>query len=171
MRVVKTFPEQVRVIENVWIPMRDGIRLAARIWMPEDAERNPVPAILEYIPYRKRDFTRPRDEPIHHYFAGHGYAASALDMRGSGDSDGCCSTNIMPQEQDDAVDAIAWIAAQPWCDGNVGMIGISWGGFNSLQVAARAAAGAQSHHHRCARPTTATPTTFTTWAAACSTKT
>ena len=117
--------------------MSDGCRLAARIWLPEDAETHPVPAVLEYIPYRKRDFTRGRDEPMHAYFAGHGYAAVRLDLRGSGDSDGVLRDEYLAQEQDDAVEAIRWIAAQPWCTGAVGMMGKSWGGFNALQVAAR----------------------------------
>lgn len=137
MKVVESFPEGVRVIENVWIPMRDGIHLAARLWMPEDAEDNPVPAILEYMPYRKRDFTRLRDEPLHHYFAGHGYVGVRLDVRGTGDSEGILRDEYLEEEQDDAIDAIEWLTRQPWCDGNVGMIGLSWGGFNSLQVAAR----------------------------------
>ncbi|MDX1755704.1 MAG: CocE/NonD family hydrolase [Marinobacter sp.] len=137
MRVVETFPEPVRVIENAWIPMRDGVRLAARVWMPEDAEQNPVPAILEYMPYRKRDFTRLRDEPLHHYFAGHGYIGVRLDVRGTGDSEGLLRDEYLAQEQDDAIDAIEWLTQQPWCDGKVGMIGLSWAGFNSLQVAAR----------------------------------
>ncbi len=117
--------------------MSDGCRLAARIWLPEEAETHPVPAILEYIPYRKRDFTRGRDEPMHAYFAGHGYAAVRLDLRGSGDSDGVLLDEYLIQEQEDAVEAIRWIAAQPWCTGAVGMMGKSWGGFNALQVAAR----------------------------------
>ncbi|HKJ08351.1 MAG TPA: CocE/NonD family hydrolase, partial [Gammaproteobacteria bacterium] len=136
MKVVERFPRKVRVVENVWIPMSDGCRLAARIWLPEDAEQRPVPAVLEYMPYRKRDFTRLRDEPLHYYFAGHGYASIRLDLRGSGDSDGLLLDEYLPQELDDAVEAIHWIAAQPWCSGAVGMMGISWGGFNALQVAA-----------------------------------
>ena len=130
------FPNPIREIENTFIPLADGTRLAARLWLPEDAERNPVPAILEYIPYRKRDFMRLRDEPMHRYYAGHGYAAVRVDLRGSGDSDGILEDEYLPREQLDAVEAIAWIANQPWCDGNVGMTGISWGGFNALQVAA-----------------------------------
>jgi len=137
MRVVEDFPREVRVIENVWIPMSDGCRLAARIWLPVDAEQRPVPAVLEYMPYRKRDFTRLRDEPLHSYMAGYGYASIRLDLRGTGDSEGLLRDEYLPQEQDDAVEAIAWIAAQPWCSGEVGMFGISWGGFNALQVAAR----------------------------------
>ncbi|MCH4564928.1 CocE/NonD family hydrolase [Halomonas sp. EGI 63088] len=116
--------------------MSDGIRLAARVWLPTDAEHSPVPAILEYMPYRKRDFTRLRDEPLHRYFAGHGYACIRLDLRGSGDSDGLLLDEYLQQELDDAVDAIDWLVAQPWCNGEVGMMGISWGGFNALQVAA-----------------------------------
>ncbi|QBQ53481.1 CocE/NonD family hydrolase [Nitrosococcus wardiae] len=136
MKVVTSFPHRVREIENCWIPMSDGCRLAARIWLPEDATQSPVPAIFEYIPYRKRDFTRPRDEPMHHYFAGHGYAAVRVDVRGSGDSDGLLLDEYLQQEQDDAIEVIRWIASQPWCSGAIGMMGISWGGFNSLQVAA-----------------------------------
>jgi putative CocE/NonD family hydrolase len=117
--------------------MSDGVRLAARIWLPDDAEDDPVPAILEYIPYRKGDAFAVRDSHHHPYFAGHGYAAVRLDLRGSGDSDGILLDEYLPQEQDDAVEAIAWLAEQPWCTGAVGMIGISWGGFNGLQVAAR----------------------------------
>src|SRR5262249_1121190 len=136
-RIVREFPRRVRVIENEWIPLADGTRLAARLWLPEDAERNPVPALLEYLPYRKRDGTRLRDDPTHRYFAGHGYACARGDIRGTGDSDGLIADEYMPQEQDDALEVIAWLAAQPWCSGVVGMYGISWGGFNGLQVAAR----------------------------------
>ncbi|CAN5172747.1 CocE/NonD family hydrolase [soil metagenome] len=96
-----------------------------------------MPAILEYLPYRKRDFTRARDEPMHHYFAGCGYAAIRVDVRGSGDSDGRLTDEYSAAEQNDALEIIAWIAEQAWCTGSVGMMGISWGGFNALQVAAR----------------------------------
>jgi putative CocE/NonD family hydrolase len=135
-RAVVSLPQPVKLIENTWIPLADGVRLAVRIWMPVDAEQNPVPAVLEYIPYRKSDGTAIRDRVIHEYFAGHGYAAVRVDMRGSGDSDGLLLDEYLPQEQQDALEVIAWIASQPWCTGNVGMMGISWGGFNSLQVAA-----------------------------------
>ncbi len=137
MRIVAEFPVAVRVIENVWIPLSDGVRLAARIWLPEDAEAGSVPALLEYLPYRKRDSTRLRDGPMHHYQAGYGYACVRVDIRGSGDSDGLIHDEYLRQEQEDAIEVIAWLARQPWCDGKVGMFGISWGGFNALQVAAR----------------------------------
>ncbi|MFO1056917.1 MAG: CocE/NonD family hydrolase [Dongiaceae bacterium] len=137
MDVVERFPHEVREVDTAWIPLADGTRLAARLWLPADAEARPVPAILEYIPYRRRDGTAIGDRPTHLWFAGHGYAAVRVDMRGSGDSDGILLDEYLKQEQDDALEVIAWIAAQPWCSGAVGMMGISWGGFNSLQVAAR----------------------------------
>jgi uncharacterized protein len=117
--------------------MRDGARLGARIWLPERAETHPLPAIMEYIPYRKRDITRARDAHNHSYLAGHGYVCVRVDMRGSGDSDGVLTDEYTAQELEDGVDAVAWIAAQAWCNGKVGMMGISWGGFNSMKVAAR----------------------------------
>ena len=127
----------VREIENIWIPMPDGCRLAARLWMPAPASAGPAPAIIEYIPYRKRDGTRERDEAMHRYFAAHGYAALRIDLRGSGESDGVLHDEYLDQELDDGVAAIDWIARQPWCNGRIGMIGKSWGGFNALQIASR----------------------------------
>ena len=131
------FPRPVRRVEHFWLPLSDGTRLAARMWLPEDAEDRPVPAIVEYIPYRQRDFTLPRDEAIHPWFAGHGYAAIRIDTRGAGNSEGLPMDEYAAREQDDMVEALAWIAARPWCSGRVGMIGISWGGFSALQTAAR----------------------------------
>ncbi|WP_300513814.1 CocE/NonD family hydrolase [Aliiroseovarius sp.] len=116
------------------IILSDGTRLSARIWRPADG--TPVPAILEYLPYRKRDGTCARDALTHPYFAARGYACIRVDMRGNGDSEGLMTDEYAPQEQADALEVIDWLAAQPWCDGNVGMMGISWGGFNALQVAA-----------------------------------
>jgi len=136
MTVISRFSNSVRRVEHFWITLKDGCRLAARMWLPDDAESHPVPAILEYIPYRKRDGTRGRDEPMHHYFAGHGYAAIRVDLRGSGESDGLMHDEYAQQELDDGCEVIAWVAAQKWCSGAVGMMGKSWGGFNCLQVAA-----------------------------------
>jgi uncharacterized protein len=127
----------VQLQEHLWIPLSDGCRLGARLWLPEAAAHGKVPAVLEYIPYRKRDGTRARDDPMHGYFAEQGYAALRVDMRGSGESDGHLADEYLPQEQDDALEVIAWIAAQPWCTGAVGLQGKSWGGFNALQIAAR----------------------------------
>ncbi len=125
----------VREIENAWIALADGTRLAARIWLPADAA--PVPAILEYLPYHKRDGTYDRDALTYPWFAAHGYAGVRVDLRGSGESDGLLCDEYASQEQDDVLEVIAWIARQPWCSGAIGMMGISWGGFNALQVAAR----------------------------------
>ena len=136
MRIVESGPRTIREVAHFQIPMSDGVRLAARMWLPEDAASDPVPAIVEYIPYRKRDGTL-RDAILHPYFAMHGYAAIRIDLRGSGDSDGLMHDEYLKQEQDDCLEAFRWIAAQPWCTGRIGMTGISWGGFNALQVAAR----------------------------------
>ena len=135
--VVTGFPRKVRSVENFFISLRDGTKLAAKMWLPEDSETNPVPVILEYLPYRKRDGTRRRDQGLHMYFAGHGYASVRLDIRGSGDSDGLIEDEYSVQEQLDGCEAIEWLSKQSWCDGQVAMIGISWGGFNGLQIAAR----------------------------------
>ncbi len=134
---IATTAAKVREIENVWIPMPDGARLAARVWLPVGAEQNPVPAIWNYCPYFKRSFTRLGDDMRFPYYAARGYACVRVDIRGSGDSDGRPMDEYVKQEQDDALEVIKWIAAQPWCSGAVGMEGISWSGFNSLQVAAR----------------------------------
>ena len=138
MQRVTEFPREVREIENTWIPLSDGTRLAARIFLPADAEQDPVPAILEYMPYRKRDLLRPRDEPIHKYFAGHGYAGVRVDLRCAGDSDGILRDEFIKQEQDDSIEVIEWLALQPWCTGAVGMFGKSWSGFSGLIAALRA---------------------------------
>jgi uncharacterized protein len=137
MKTKTDYPRPIREIENFWIPMSDGARLAARMWIPVDAEANPVPAVLEYIPYRKNDGTAQRDALHHPYFAGHGYASVRVDMRGSGESDGILYDEYLKQEQDDALEVITWLACQPWCTGAVGIVGKSWGGFNGLQIAAR----------------------------------
>src|SRR5436309_5028257 len=137
MQTITDFPRKVKEIENLWIPMSDGVKLAARMWIADDAEEKPVPAILEYLPYRKRDGTYERDALTHPYLAGHGYAGVRVDLRGSGESEGLLFDEYAPQEQDDGLEVIAWLAAQPWCSGVVGMMGISWGGFNGLQIAAR----------------------------------
>ena len=136
MRIRRDLPHEVQRVEHVGVRMRDGVHLSARLWLPEGAEEDPVPAVLELIPYRKRDHSRPRDAQMHSWFAGNGIAAVRVDIRGSGDSEGVLTDEYLQSELDDAVELIAWIAEQPWCSGAVGMMGISWGGFNALQVAA-----------------------------------
>ena len=147
----ETDTPEIEVHETVWIPMPDGTRLAARLWLPASARRTPLPCLLEYIPYRRRDRTRMRDESMHPHFAAAGYASIRVDIRGYGDSDGLSEDEYSDQETQDGHDVIAWLAEQDWCDGNVGMMGKSWSGFNSLQVAARrppAAGSPAARRHR-----------------------
>jgi len=129
------YPYDVEVVEHVWVPLADGTRLAAKLWLPAGA--GPMPAVFCYLPYRKNDGVAAGDDQEMRYTAGHGYAGVRIDIRGTGDSDGIIEDEYSEQEQLDGVEAIAWIAAQPWCNGAVGMTGYSWGGFSSLQLAAR----------------------------------
>ncbi|MGK5499790.1 CocE/NonD family hydrolase [Streptomyces sp. URMC 125] len=137
MRHVTNLPHAVKEEEYVRIPVSGGIHLAARIWRPVSSDTEPVPAVLEYIPYRRRDLTSVRDSVHHPYIAGHGYACVRVDLRGTGDSEGVLRDEYLEVEQTDAEDVLAWLAEQPWCDGSTGMMGISWGAFAALQVAAR----------------------------------
>jgi predicted acyl esterase len=81
--------------------------------LPNEAEKKPVPAVLEYIPYRRRDGTRVRDDERHAWLAAQGYVCARVDITGSGDSDGCLRDEYVKQEQDDACEIIAWLAKQP----------------------------------------------------------
>src|SRR6185436_19574292 len=132
---VRDFCDRVEVIELAWIPMPDGRKLAARLFLPKK-RKNPIPAILEYIPYRRRDGSRIGDDEMHIWFAAQGYGAARVDISGMGDSDGVVEDEYAEREQNDALTIIEWLGNQSWCSGAVGMIGISWGGFNGLQVAA-----------------------------------
>lgn len=136
--VMKNTLRDIEELPDLGITLSDGTRLSTRAWRPVDAAAHPVPVILEYLPYRKRDGTCARDALTHPYFAARGYACLRVDMRGNGDSYGLMEDEYTQQELDDAVEVINWAAAQPWCTGTVGMMGISWGGFNGLQVAAMA---------------------------------
>ncbi len=137
VRTLESLPYDIEVIPHTWIPLADGTRLSAKVWLPRGAEDASVPAVLEYLPYRKNDATAIDDSVRHPWLAGHGYAAVRVDIRGSGDSEGVLLDEYHPQERLDCLEVLRWIAAQPWCTGNLGMMGISWGGFNSLQVAAQ----------------------------------
>src|SRR5690606_32989777 len=121
---------QFTVLDNEWITVRDGTQLAARIWMPRQAASQPVPSVLELLPYRKRNGTAPRDESTYPAIAAAGIAGVRVDIRGSGESEGVIDGEYTPRELSDACEVIEWIARQPWSNGNVGMMGISWGGFN-----------------------------------------
>uniref|UniRef100_A0AAU2VPL7 CocE/NonD family hydrolase n=1 Tax=Streptomyces sp. NBC_00008 TaxID=2903610 RepID=A0AAU2VPL7_9ACTN len=135
MHIETAFPYET-TREDLYIPLPDGTRLYARIWRPVTDE--PVPALLEYLPYRLSDWTAPRDWQRHPWYAGHGYASVRVDVRGHGNSEGLPGDEYDAQELADGVAVIHWLAQQEWCSGRVGMFGISWGGFNSLQIAALA---------------------------------
>jgi predicted acyl esterase len=118
----------------VWIPMTDGTRLAATLYLPAaDAE---CPAVLEALPYRKDDLTAGYRPEYVRLRDDHGYAVVRVDVRGTGSSEGVATDEYPPQEQQDLSEVIAWIASQPWCTGAVGMYGTSYSGFNSLHLAA-----------------------------------
>ncbi|MBE0461802.1 MAG: CocE/NonD family hydrolase, partial [Candidatus Aminicenantes bacterium] len=126
-------------IKRDWLTMSDGVRLSVTYFKPivrEKDERFPV--LFEFLPYRKDDLFYLRDYPIYSYFARRGYVMAKVDIRGTGSSEG----RVPPREYsepelEDAVDIIGQLSRAPWSNGNVGMWGISWGGFNAIQVAMR----------------------------------
>lgn len=127
---------------EAWIPMKDGVRLAANLFMPEGATGNSAkadekfPVILEYLPYRKDDWGLARDWSFYPYFVRRGYVIAAVDIRGTGASEGVPPDREYSDiEHEDGMQVIDWLSKQPWSNGNVGMFGISWGGFNSIQMA------------------------------------
>lgn len=137
MRHRTELPHRVREVRDVRAKMSDGCVLAGRLWLPEGEEREPAPAIFEFLPYRKGDATAERDALNGGWLAGHGFAFVRFDMRGTGDSEGLMRDEYLPREQRDGVEIVEWIAAQPWCTGRVAMMGLSWGAFSGLQVAAQ----------------------------------
>jgi len=126
-------------LENSWIPMKDGARLSVTLYMPDGAKAGEkFPAVLEYHPYRKDDAMAGRDYSLYTYFARRGFACARVDIRGFGTSEGVpTDREYSEQEQLDGLQIITWLAHQSWSNGNVGMMGISWSGFNSLQLAMR----------------------------------
>ena len=137
MKIIQSFPFSVQRISHCWIPVRTGERLAASLWLPDVPESERVPAILEYIPYRRRDYSASRDEANHGYLAGHGYACLRVDVRGTGDSDGIHTEQWSEDYDRDAEDVLGWIAEQSWSNGRVGMMGLSWGANTGLRMASR----------------------------------
>lgn len=118
--------------------MQDNIHLAADIYWPTGYRKGDVyPVLLEYIPYRK-DESRGRNYPLYSYFLDNDYIVARVDIRGTGNSEGKVIPNEYSDiELDDGEEVIEWLANQSWSNGKVGMFGISWGGFNSIQMAMR----------------------------------
>ena len=167
VRVVREFPRRVDVREQVWIPLADGTRLAARIWLPDDAEADPVPAVLEYLPYRLNDGTASGDHQQMGWFAGHGYAGVRVDIRGTGESDGVYATSTPRRSRRTRS------RSSPGSPPSRGARRGRHDGLllERLQRACRSRRARppalQADRHRATRATTATPTTSTTAAASC----
>jgi putative CocE/NonD family hydrolase len=129
----------VAALRDVRIPVSDGLELSANLWLPEPLPDGSgpaaFPAILEMIPYRKDDWRAASDEARGEYLAARGYAFCRLDVRGTGSSPGIALDEYTARETQDGAEAVEWLASQPWCTGKVGMWGISYGGFTSIQVA------------------------------------
>jgi putative CocE/NonD family hydrolase len=125
-------------ITEVRITMSDGVQLAADIYWPAGADKKDrFPILLEYIPYRK-DESRARNYSLYSYFLENGYLVVRVDMRGTGNSEGITIPyEYSDIELDDGEEVIDWLSQQEWSTGSVGMFGISWGGFNSIQMAMR----------------------------------
>jgi len=123
---------------EVWIPMPDGIRLAADLYRPTGGDPGEkFPILLEYDPYRKDD-SRGGRYSIYSYFVAHGYIVARVDIRGTGRSEGrLVPHEYSKQELDDGEKIIEWLSQQEQSNGNVGMFGLSWSGFNSIQMAVR----------------------------------
>ncbi|HWD46181.1 MAG TPA: CocE/NonD family hydrolase, partial [Actinomycetota bacterium] len=120
-----------------WIPMEDGVRLAASLFLPASVEAGgAAPVVLEALPYRKDDATASYRPEYERLCGEYGYAVARVDLRGTGSSEGRATDEYPASEQDDLCQVIGWLAAQPWSTGAVGMYGTSYSGFNSLQVAA-----------------------------------
>jgi len=125
-------------LQEAWIPMPDGVRLAVDLYSPNGVKAGErLPVLLEYLPYRKTE-SRSRNYGLYSYFVERGYIVARVDIRGTGNSEG----RLIPHEYSDIEHqdgeiVIDWLSRQPWSNGNVGMFGISWGGFNAIQMAAR----------------------------------
>ncbi len=124
-------------IREVFIPMPDGIRLAADLYVPENMPSAKLPVLLEYLPYRKDEGRRNRFG-LFSYFVKSGYIVARVDIRGTGRSQGrLVPYEYSEEEQEDGEVVIGWLSKQSFCNGSVGMFGISWGGFNAIQMAMR----------------------------------
>ena len=138
-------------IKYDWLIMKDGIRLSVTYFFPEISHKKKFPILFEFLPYRKDDYFYMRDYPLYSYFARRGYIIAKVDIRGTGSSEG----KVPPREYseielNDAVEIIKQLSEAPWSNGKVGMWGISWSGFNAIQVAMRNPKGLTSIMASCA---------------------
>lgn len=124
---------QLKIDRHIFVPVSDGTRIALTVYMPDGDE--PFPTVVESLPYRKDDDCTARDYSTFAYLASRGIAGVRIDVRGTGASTGTIENEYLPVEQQDNVEILDWIIQQPWSNGKVGMWGISWGGFSSLQTA------------------------------------
>lgn len=125
---------------EAWVRMDDGVRLAATVFHPDSTGRpgdEPQPVLLEALPYRKDDATASYRSEYERLADEGRYHVARVDIRGTGSSGGIATDEYTEREQRDLEAVIAWLAAQPWSSGAVGMYGTSYSGFNSLQLAAR----------------------------------
>jgi uncharacterized protein len=116
-----------------WLTMPDGVRLAADLYRPEGD--GPFAVLLEALPYRKDDLTAGYRPEYRRLAAEGGFVVCRVDLRGTGSSGGDATDEYPEIEQQDLAEVIAWLAAQPWSNGRVGMFGTSYSGFNSIQMA------------------------------------
>ena len=125
----------VRIDRRVFVTMADGVRVALTLYLPDGLGDGPFPAVVESVPYRKdEDFFGP-DWRTYAYLAQRGIAGVRVDVRGTGASEGIATDEYTAREMADTLEILTWAAGQDWSNGNVGMWGISWGGFSSLQAA------------------------------------
>jgi putative CocE/NonD family hydrolase len=126
-----TAPDPTPVVE-VGIPMRDGVELAADVYLPVEAAR-PAPAIVTITPYDKSSGLLITAEA--RYYQENGYAFVAVDCRGRGKSEG--EWRAIVNDHEDGHDVVEWVAAQPWCTGKVGMTGLSYMGWTQWAAASQ----------------------------------
>lgn len=125
----------VRIDRKVFVPMDDGVRIALTVYLPDAPGDGPYPTVVESLPYRKDDEFMSADYQTYSYLAARGFAGVRIDIRGTGASTGVIADEYTEREQLDTLAVFDWLETQSWCDGNLGMWGVSWGGFSALQTA------------------------------------
>lgn len=125
----------LKIDRRVFVPMKDGVRIALTLYLPDAPGDGPFPAVVESLPYRKDDDCTARDYSTYAHLAAKGIAGIRIDIRGTGASTGIIDDEYTAQEQQDTLEIFEWAESQDWCTGKLGMWGISWGGFSTLQTA------------------------------------